>query len=280
MRHLVRTPKDLAWLLAHTRGFQRGQITDLHIHKERLLDEATGRDIPAATVVTAIVRYDPMIQEGSGILALTRVAKLAMLGVSDFSVFEQDGTDFAELHRIHAEVFEGRFRFWFDPHGELYVICDEILFEEITRPGSQTFRPSMREWTFQAQAGELPPVSWFLERLDRAGQPCAWREIKRTALSHPAMTWEGLLLPASPDRIDRPNGVHVQVYGPLDGSDFGITLRAQDPEEQTRRLLITLADLIASQFAGTCLAGTQVMQGDDWLHRQPADWWLTSDRVG
>jgi hypothetical protein len=278
MLRVIKNSKDLAWLLTHTRGFQRGQIADLHIHKHQLFDEETGRHIPANTVITAVIRYEPIIHEGAGIVALTRVAKLVMKGVSDFSVFEQDGGDFSEIGRIHAEAIDGRFRFWFDPHGEFYVICDEAQFEEVAKPGTPATDPAMSEWTFQAQGGELPDIRWLLDQLDAAGYPCAWRRRKRTPVSHPALKWEGMLMPADEDHEPASHGVHVQVYGPLDGSKFGITLRAQDAEHHTHRLLIALADLISRHYAGTCLAGTQVMQVDDWINRQASEWWTAGER--
>ncbi len=280
MVRLIKSSNDLAWLLSHTRGFQRGQIADLHIHKHQLFDEESGRHVSAGTVITAVIRYEPVIQEGAGVVALTRVAKLVMKGVSDFSVFEQDGGDFSELARIHAEVVDGRFRFWFDPHGEFYVICDEAQFEEIAKPGAPAPDPAMSEWTFQAQGGELPEIQWLLDHLDAAGYPCAWRKRKRTPVSHPALKWEGMLLPAVEAHESHAQGVHVQVYGPLDGSDFGITLRAKDADHKTHRLLIALADLISRHYAGTCMAGTHVMQVDEWINRQATEGWTALEGKG
>jgi hypothetical protein len=124
----------------------------------------------------------------------------------------------------------------------------------------------MSEWTFQAQTGELPTIAWLLEHLDRAGLPCAWRAIKRSPRTHPALRWEGCLIPAAvPDPTER-TGLHVQTYGRLDGADFGIILRAIDPHENgTGRLLVVLADIIARNFSGTCLSGNHVMECDEWL---------------
>lgn len=263
----IRTAQDLAWLLDHTHAFQGGQMTDLHVHKQRLFDEASCREIVAGTTLTAVIRYERPVREYDGLYAVTRVAKLTMMGVTDFSIFEQEGADCSEIGVIHAEVSGRRLRFWFDPHGELYVICDEAEIEEVSRPcAAHPLRNGMSEWTFQAPAGELPAVSWFLDRLDQAGLPCAWRRLKRSS-SHPALRWEGYLIPASADEsAPRTSGVHVQAYGPLDGCDFGITLRATDSRQDGGgRLLVVLADIIARSFAGTCLAGNQVMEHDEWL---------------
>ncbi|MFQ5932601.1 MAG: hypothetical protein ACE5MM_09345, partial [Nitrospiraceae bacterium] len=163
----IRTAQDLAWLLDHTHAFQGGQLTDLHVHKQRLFDEASCREIVAGTTLTAVIRYERPVREYDGLYAVTRVAKLTMMGVTDFSVFEQEGADCSEIGVIHAEVSGRRLRFWFDPHGELYVICDEAEIEEVSRPcAARPLRDGMSEWTFQAPTGELPAVSWFLDRLD------------------------------------------------------------------------------------------------------------------
>jgi hypothetical protein len=78
------------------------------------------------------------------------------------------------------------------------------------------------------------------------------------------LQWEGHLVPSF-HGVQR-GSVHVQAYGPLDGCNFVITLRASDPQEGTTgRLLVTLADLIARNFAGTCLTGNQIVEGKEWL---------------
>ena len=35
---------------------------------------------------------------------------------------------------IQVELKEGKLRFWFDPQGNLYVVCEEALFEEVSLP--------------------------------------------------------------------------------------------------------------------------------------------------
>jgi len=265
MPRRIRSAEDLALLLEHAHAFRGGQITDLHVHKHRLLDEATGREIPAATTITAVIQYELRVQTAGGLCPVARVAKLTMRGVTDFSIFEQEGADCSEIGTIHAEASGGRLRFWFDPHGELYVICDEAEIEEVSRPASGLLVPRGRtEWTFQSVGGALPPVSWFLDGLDRAGLPCAWRAVKRTA-GHPLLRWEGVLLPAGAPAPPRGAGVYVQAFGPLDGSAFGISLRASEDGKVGDRLIAVLADLILREFDGTCLAGTLVLERDEWL---------------
>jgi hypothetical protein len=271
MPRRIKTAEDLAWLLEHTHAFKGGQVTDLHVHKQRVFDETSGRDVTSGTVITAMIRYELAIKGGDSLYAITRVAKLTMLGVTDFSIFEQEGADFSEIGVTHAEVSEGRLRFWFDPRGELYVICDEANIEEVSKPSEgRLILHGMREWTFQAQNGNLPTVAWVLEHLDRAGFPCAWRTTKSQQNAHPAVRWQGNLVSAS-ENGHPPACLHVQTFGPLDGAGFGITLRAPDPRQDgTGRLLIVLADIIARSFSGTCLCGTHVMEPREWLETQHA----------
>lgn len=264
----IRTAEDLAWLLDHSDAFQGGQLLELHVHKQRLFDESSSREIVAGTVLTAVIRYERSVSEHGDLVPVTRVAKLTMRGVTDFSIFEQEGADCSEIGVIQAEAAGKRLRFWFDPHGELYVICDEAELEEVSRPSAaRPVRLGMTEWTFQVPTGKLPAVRWFLDHLDQAGLPCAWRSMKRSASAHPALKWEGYLVPASEDGSSpRAGGIHVQAYGPLDGCAFGITLRTADPRQDgTGHLLMALADIIANSFTGTCLAGNHVMERDEWL---------------
>ncbi|WP_447975175.1 hypothetical protein [Nitrospira sp. Kam-Ns4a] len=265
MLRRIRSAEDLALLLEHANAFQGGQITDLHVHKHRLFDEASGREVTAATTITAVIQYELPVRAAGGAFSVTRVAKLTMTGVTDFSIFEQEGADCSEIGTIHAEAAGGRLRFWFDPRGELYVICDEAEIEEVSRPGTGRLVPRGRlEWTFQAERGDLPPVSWFLDHLDRAGLPCAWRAAKRSGPAHPLIRWEGCLVPAGAPDEPR-GGVYIQSFGPLDGRTFGISLRATEEGRLSDRLLAALADLITRQFPGTCLAGNVVLDRDEWL---------------
>lgn len=274
MKQRIKTADDIAWLLEHTHAFQGGQVTDLHLRKQRLFDEATGREITAGNTITAVIRYEVAVKGRSGLYALTRVARLTMVGATDFSIFEHEGADCAEIGTIHAEASGGRLRFWFDPHGELYVICDEALLEEVSTPVlSQPRRTGMTEWAFQAPAGALPNVDWFLEHLDRLGAPCAWRAGSRSASPHQTLRWEGRFIPADGPRPAKgtagqppSHGVFVQAHGPVDGCEFVLTLRAAHPQDsRTSRLFVTLADLIAGSFPGMCLIGDQLMQGSEWL---------------
>lgn len=264
----IKTADDVAWFLGHTRAFPGGQVTDLHVHKQLLFDEISGRELVAGMIITAVIRYELAVRESGELVAVNRVAKLTMKGVTDFSIFEQEGTNFSQIGVIHAEASGGRLRFWFDPHGELYVICDEAQIEEVSRPGmGLPIRAGMTEWTFQAESGELPDITWLLAHLDRAGLPCAWRAMKHSTSSHPAVRWSGLLVPTSPHGFPKNSGVQVQAYGPLDGSSFGITLRASDPyEDSAARLLMVVADIIARSFTGMCLTRNHVVERDEWLH--------------
>lgn len=258
---------------------------DLQVHKRRLFDEGTGRDVTAGTQITAVIRYDisPIGLEGG--YGITRVAKLNLIGVTDFSIFEQEGSDFSEIGIIHAEVRCGRLRFWFDPQGELYVICEEADLEEVSMPSeSLAMAPGITNWTFQAHTGDLPEIEWFLQHLDQVGFPCAWRGVKRTINGHPAIRWEGDLLSALLPEEGDGRLVHIQTYGPLDSSGFGVTLRTCDSRKvEAARLLRVLADLVSRSFEGTCLIGRRFMEQDDCclnVEVQGSRWWEASYGCG
>jgi hypothetical protein len=124
----IKDVDDLRWLLGHTGGFRGGYVTDVQMTKRRLFDEGSARQVLADTVVTVVIRYSFHHME--------RVAKLTMRGVTDFSVFEQEGADCSSLGVIQAECTAGKLRFWFDPQGELYVVCDEAQLEEVSMPSA------------------------------------------------------------------------------------------------------------------------------------------------
>jgi hypothetical protein len=260
MRHYIRNAEELAWLLAHTHGFRGGYVTDVHVSKRHLFDEESGRDVLAGTTVTTVIRYQ--------VRGITRVAKLTMLGVTDFSIFEQEGADCSTLGMIHAEAGADRLRFWFDPQGELYVVCEEAELEEVSKPSSESALTShLAQWTFQAESGEGPTVEWLLAELDRAGLPCSWKAKRVNGASHPAIRWEGQLIPASSHEASHLGSVFVQTYGPLDGAGFGIVLQTSSHQNgQAGRVLALLADLIARTFSGNCLVGNTIIPGMDWVN--------------
>lgn len=260
MRHYIRNAEELAWLLAHTHGFRGGYVTDVHVSKRRLFDEESGRDVLAGTTVTTVIRYQ--------VRGVTRVAKLTMFGVTDFSIFEQEGADCSTLGVIHAEAGVDRLRFWFDPQGELYVVCEEAELEEVSKPSSEAALAShLAQWTFQAESGEGPTVEWLLAELDRAGLPCSWKAKRVNGASHPAVRWEGQLIPASSHEAPHLGSVFVQTYGPLDGAGFGIVLQTSTHQNgQAGRVLALLADLIARTFSGNCLVGNTIIPGMDWVN--------------
>ncbi len=103
MKYQIVNIDDLRWLLGHTGGFRGGYVTDVQVSKRRLLDEASGREVPAGTTVTVVIRYR--------IRQMSRVAKLTMTGVTDFSIFEQEGADCSTLGVIQTELTDGKLRF-------------------------------------------------------------------------------------------------------------------------------------------------------------------------
>jgi len=66
----IRTADDLTWLLAHTQAFPGGQITTLSLQKQRVFDEASGREITAGTAITTTIRYELAVRGIEGLLAM------------------------------------------------------------------------------------------------------------------------------------------------------------------------------------------------------------------
>ena len=258
MKYQIVNIEDLRWLLGHTGGFRGGYVTDVQVSKRRLLDEASGREVPAGTTVTVVVRYH--------IRQMARVAKITMTGVTDFSMFEQEGADCSTLGVIQAELTDGRLRFWFDPQGELYVVCEEAQLEEVAAPSLEPLSiDQVAQWTFQSAMPDWPTVNWVLAELDVAGVPCVWRAIASCPGRHSAIQWEGELLPASMQGAVDARGVHCMLYGPHEGSGFGMVLRVRGVQDRrTGQVLSLLADLVAQRFSGQCLVGNTIIPGGEW----------------
>ncbi len=258
MQHAIKTVEDLRWLMAHTGGFRSGYVTDLQMSKRRLFDEESGRDVLADTTVSMTIRYQ--------LRGMVRVAKLVMNGVTDFSIFEQEGSDSSALSVIQAERSDGRLRFWFDPQGELYAVCEEAHLEEIATPIlAEQVLPELARWTFQGHSGEAPTISWFLMELEEAGVSCSWAVSKKRRANGTSARWEGDLTPAGDGKSPRGNAVRVLVYGAQDGEGFGVVLRALGtPDRQVSRVLTVLADRMTQRYAGSCLVGTTIIPGREW----------------
>ncbi|BCA55653.1 hypothetical protein W02_27930 [Nitrospira sp. KM1] len=255
----IKDLEDVRWLLGHTGGFRGGYVTDVHMSKRRLYDEGSAREVLTDTTVSIIVRY--RIRE------MARVAKLTMIGVSDFSIFEQEGADCSRLEVVQAEWTAGKLRFWFDPQGELYVVCDEASLEEVAMP---FFEDRAREhpirWTFQSPMADWPTVEWLLDALHGAGVPCTWKKTARTARRQSSIQWEGELLPTSDAEEMECGGVRAMLYGPLDGPGFGVVLQVEGAHNRAaNRILSTAADLLVRRFSGRCLVGNTIIPGGEWL---------------
>ena len=255
----IRNVEDLRWLIGHTGGFRGGYVTDVQMSKRRLYDEGSARDILADTVVTVVVRYC--------LRQMERVAKLTMTGVTDFSIFEQEGADCSRLGVIQAECTAGKLRFWFDPQGELYVVCDEAQIEEVAMPSSDDrSREPVARWTFQSSTAEWPTMEWLLDALDRAGMPCTWKKIKSPSEPRSIVQWEGTLMPAQGADAIEQAAVYVALYGPLEGPGFGMVLHVNGSQGATaNRLLEFVSDMIVRSFTGQCLIGNTIIPGGDWL---------------
>lgn len=264
--------EDLRWLLGHTGGFRGGYVTDVQMSKRRLLDEASGREVPAGTTVTVVIRYR--------IRQMARVAKITMTGVTDFSIFEQEGADCSTLGVIQAELTDGKLRFWFDPQGELYVVCDEAQLEEVAAPNLEPLSvEQVAQWTFQSEMPDWPTVAWLLAELAVAGLSCTWQATASSSGRHRSIHWEGDLLPASTQGAADATGVHCQLYGLLDGPGFGLVLRVRGvPDRRTGQVLSCLADLVVQRFSGQCLVGNTIIPGGEWQNWKSLEQQRAADR--
>ena len=258
MNRTIKHAEDLRWLIGHTGGFRAGYVTEVQILKRRLFDEGSTRHVPAGTTIAVTIHYE--------IRGLARVAKLTMTGVTDFSVFEQDGIDCSSLSVIQTELNAGKLRFWFDPQGELYVVCDEAHLEELTLPVVTAQQAAeLARWTFQGLETDGPTIQWLLDELDQAGLPCTWRHADRSDAIHPAVQWEGSLKPADNFPIDEDNLVQAMAYSPPEGPGFGLMLRVFGVQDRRlSRILEVLADRITQCFSGNCLVGTTIIPGREW----------------
>lgn len=266
MNQSIKSKEDLRWLMGHTGGFRGGYVTDVQMSKRRLYDEGSRREVLADTVVTVVIRYQ--------IRQVVRVAKLTMRGVTDFSIFEQEGADCSALGVIHAEATTGKLRFWFDPQGELYVVCDEAHLDEVATPFVEAAPLDRMQWTFQSEAADWPTIDWMLEELNQASVSCSWRKAPLKRGRHPAIQWEGELIAASARKSRETKGLRVSLYGPFDGPGFGIVLRLEDAKDrQACRILACLADAIAQRYAGHCLVGNTIIPGGEWQS------WKSSERT-
>jgi hypothetical protein len=266
MAHRIQTIEDVGWLLRHTRGFRGGQVTDVHVARRQVFDENDGCEVLADTTVTVVIRYFIEVHEEAHRQRLLRLARFRMLGVTDFSIFEQEGANSAAIDTLQAEIQQGRLRFWFDQYGEIYVICERAELEEVAYPDTLPEEQEATQWLFQARDADAPSVGWLLEQLDRAGMPCVWKHRPGSNANgkgnetgnraEALVLWAGELR-VSPSRAAiSGDSLEVQAYGPLDGRSFGVMLRAQDSERDAgRHLLSAVAEILTSHFPGESIAG-------------------------
>lgn len=267
MTHSIKTADDVRWLLTHTQGFRGGRVLDVHLAKRWIFDEESARDVAAGSIVAVVVRY-----QLQGIL---RLAKLTLQGVSDLSIFEQDGGDCTALGTIQVELHEGQLRFWFDPQGNLYVVCEEALLEEVSLPHSDMgIHGETTQWIFQAESGDPPTVAWLLNELDQAGVPCIWKSTARRSGAPPALSWEGELVAAADVNAGSTAALTVRAYEPTDGAGFGIRLQ---PRLATGRissqLLRAVTEVVTQRYAGTYLVGETMVSSEEWSGKKVPGFW-------
>lgn len=130
MGYSIKTADDLRWFLTHAQGFSGGHVLEVHLSKRWVFDEESMRQVLAGSAVSVVVWYETH--------GVPRLATLTMQGVSDLSLLEQDGADWSALSTVQVELCDGRFRFWFDPQGVFYVVCEDVWIEEhACAPGEQ-----------------------------------------------------------------------------------------------------------------------------------------------
>ena len=262
MTHSIKTADDVRWLLTHTQGFRDGRVMDVHLAKRWMFDEESGRDVSAGSVVTVVVRYH--------LQGVLRIAKLTLQGVSDFSIFEQDGGDCTALGSIQVELHEGLLRFWFDPQGNLYAVCEDALLEEVSLPHSDAdLHTGAAQWIFQAESCTPPTVDWLLNELDQAGVPCIWKATARRTGIPETLCWEGELVAAADVNAGSAAALTVQAYEPMDGGGFGIRLQPRLATGRiSGRLLRAVTEAVTQRYAGTYLTGENVVSSEEWSGRK------------
>ena len=85
-------------------------------------------------------------------------------------------------------------------------------------------------------------MQWLLAELAQADLPCSWHAATQGTVAHPAIQWEGHLLPSTHSTVNGGNVVHVVAYGPLDGQGFGLMLRAL--EQGTAGLKVPTGEVV------------------------------------
>ncbi|MFO0774801.1 MAG: hypothetical protein U0172_09065 [Nitrospiraceae bacterium] len=251
MKRHLHSAEDLAWLLRYTHAFRGGRIVECHVVRRLLFDERLECDIVAGTSVTLTIRYDSIAPDASP-QRVHRIAQLRCYNVSDFSFFEQEGTDSGRIDAVQAERLEGCVRFWFDQYGEVYVVCEAVEFEEVALPGSTPVAPPTREWAFQAREGQVPTVEWILSELERRRLPCQWTRVPPTAGESSHILWSGRLTskPLTGGAANAGGSLSVRAYGPIDSATFAMALRVDGPEAGGAVLLTALAEILTRHFAG------------------------------
>ncbi len=250
MKHGLDQSDDLVWLLRHTRGFRGGYIAEFHVERRYLFDENRRCDVVTGTTVSMLIRYSVDMNRNGRMEPIQRLARMHYFGVTDFSFFEQEGAHSGSIVALQVEIHLGKFRFWFDQYGEVYVVCEQAELEEVATPGRLLAEDTVEEWVFQAQAGTLPTVSWLLAQLDRAGLPCVWREEHASSPGTNPLHWTGLLELSAVDGTRPAGAISIQGYGELDGHAFGLAAMTRTYDRGSDALLRSLGGIVTGHFVG------------------------------
>lgn len=261
MKQSIRNAEGLTWLLRHTRAFRGGRLVECHVMRRLLFDDRLDREVPAGTTVTLTVRYEylecePSAGEASSARTLPRVHRVAQLrceGVSDFSLFEQEGADGGRIDALQVECYDERIRLWFDQYGEVYVVCDVVEFDEVALPMARTAGTPPREWAFQSRTGALPSVDWLLRQLDSRRLPCSWRADQKQDVRAQGYVWSGVLTRRAGREGPAQQGVVLQGSVAIDGAAFGVVVRVPGDGAADDALVAAVMDVMTEQFEGDYL---------------------------
>ena len=165
-------------------------------------------------------------------------------------------------------VTRGKLRFWFDPQGDLYVVCEEAMLEEVSLPHSDgDLGGAVAQWTFQADSGEAPTVAWLLDSWIRRERPVSGERSHQRPAAHQRCVGRGSWWPQPMQMPVRPQRLAVQTYGPIDGAGFGIALQSRRAAGSVWGRLLRSGDRSGHAIlcAGPVLCGQMFLSHEEWV---------------